>query len=492
MMRKTILFLSMAILSTNTLYAGGVGTTRVNFLKIPVNARVTGMSGAYGSIVGDINAIGHNPGGLSLLKKREIAFTHVQYVESIKYNWLTYAIPIKPGISRIDNELYTVKIEDFNSAATPNQIGGDIGTFNDESEMGASTINADYYSMFDEKVSWDPSGNCYAIEYHIKSLPEGGMGYAGLWIGLNNINARRYHVLSFMIKGDRGREEIYVGLKDINAAEVKLNLSDYKTVGRGWTMISIPVEDFSGVDIANLSSLSFSFRGRGKIYVDEIKFIGKRKSKQTIAVSVAQLNSGTMDGYTETLIPPFYEKSDGFSATETLFAFTYSRRITISDLNFPTGITVKMIREKLHPDTNASWAVATDIGFIYDLTYSRGKTYLGICAQNIGFMTAIEKDKDKLPFNIKTSAAFYMDRWPIVFDIDIDSPVDNIPKLSIGAQYTIYDMFFARTGYTFGRDIGEAAGGIGASVNNFQFDYAFVPFALFGNTHRITLSYKFK
>jgi hypothetical protein len=55
-------------------------------------------------------------------------------------------------------------------------------------------------------------------------------------------------------------------------------------------------------------------------------------------------------------------------------------------------------------------------------------------------------------------------------------------------------MVALRTGYQFGRNTGAGSGfsvGMGLTFSNLGLDYAFVPYGDLGDTHRISLGYKF-
>ena len=72
-------------------YAGSVGTTGAQFLKLGVGARPIGMGGCFVGIADDVNAIAWNPAGLNYLVEREISFMHGVWFEDIYFDYLAYA-----------------------------------------------------------------------------------------------------------------------------------------------------------------------------------------------------------------------------------------------------------------------------------------------------------------------------------------------------------------------------------------------------------------
>jgi hypothetical protein len=76
---------------------------------------------------------------------------------------------------------------------------------------------------------------------------------------------------------------------------------------------------------------------------------------------------------------------------------------------------------------------------------------------------------------------------------------DTVTELKTGLEYNISNVFFIRGGYRHQleeQNLGalpwvDLSGGIGLALSSFTFDYAWVPYGDFSQTHRITLGYKF-
>ncbi|MFH1368012.1 MAG: carbohydrate binding domain-containing protein [Elusimicrobiota bacterium] len=473
------------------LFAWGAGTTRMNFLKINPSARSAGMGNASSSVARDIYSVNTNPAGLVKIKNRELTFSRLNWLEGITYNWIGYGVNLtrSGSMSQGSDEFDRIIIDDFDDGSDPNMVNGGFGTWSDSDEGGSSSVQTGYYGDDMENV-YNSSGYSFEIKYDVRPLPNNKPGQAGAWIGLNNLNANRFMFLSFMVKGAAGSESFRVGLRDLKGGETKVPVKGYSKITTGWTRIDIPLEDFPGVDLANLENVSFTFSGVGKVYIDDVKFWGDKAPKKIFAVSFGQLDSGAMVQYDEIDIAPFYEKKESFSAQETILVLSYAREFMISSLNVPIGMNFKTIRERLHPNVAPSWGLAVDLGAMHDFATSWGNVVMGLTFQNMGYATPPQDVTDPMPMNVKTSIAAFPRAYNIAFDMDIDSPIDNKFKLSMGFEGWVGNTFACRIGYAFGQDLGGLGVGFGFNVAKITVDYALAPYSLFGNTHRLSLTYK--
>jgi hypothetical protein len=70
------------------------GTTGASFLKIGVGARAVGMGGAFVAVSDDATSSYWNPAGLCQLRQQEITFTHNEWLQDVKYEYLGYGFPL--------------------------------------------------------------------------------------------------------------------------------------------------------------------------------------------------------------------------------------------------------------------------------------------------------------------------------------------------------------------------------------------------------------
>ncbi|OGS36115.1 MAG: hypothetical protein A2293_01390 [Elusimicrobia bacterium RIFOXYB2_FULL_49_7] len=199
---------------------------------------------------------------------------------------------------------------------------------------------------------------------------------------------------------------------------------------------------------------------------------------------------------------PSYDNSGGrldttLSVSDLAFALSYGRTIASVD----TGISVKFIQETL-ADTSAV-AYAADAGILYRLPTGGKGTFMGkelkiaAVVQNIGpGVTFIEK-QDPLPVNYKVGLAHNFLGETLTLSLDAAFPPDGDSSVSAGADYRIKEWVSLRAGYKHlsDRPSGDiqpgVMGGIGIGNESVSVDYAFVPYASFGSTHRIGLNYRF-
>jgi len=128
-MKKVSIIISIVIgtgfwvgLECQTLTSGG------DFLKIPVGGRNASMAEASVAVVNDIEAISVNPAGMANIKGLQIAYEHQEWFQSVRFESLSGAIPLKmifpgkmlPGVAGlIINYLYVPPIEIYDSWSEP-------------------------------------------------------------------------------------------------------------------------------------------------------------------------------------------------------------------------------------------------------------------------------------------------------------------------------------------------------------------------------------
>ncbi|MCX5777696.1 MAG: PorV/PorQ family protein [Elusimicrobia bacterium] len=78
-------------------YAKGTGSTAAQFLAIGPGARASGMGETGVADVIDGYALYWNPANLGRLQKTVVDFTHMEYVQDIKYDYMAYAEPTAYG-----------------------------------------------------------------------------------------------------------------------------------------------------------------------------------------------------------------------------------------------------------------------------------------------------------------------------------------------------------------------------------------------------------
>ncbi|PIU82963.1 MAG: hypothetical protein COS68_06605 [Elusimicrobia bacterium CG06_land_8_20_14_3_00_38_11] len=161
--------------------------------------------------------------------------------------------------------------------------------------------------------------------------------------------------------------------------------------------------------------------------------------------------------------------------------------------NTAYGVMFKYIRQVI--DVEKANGVAVDLGSLYHSTTL--PLSFGLSVQNIGPKIKFIEKGYNLPLNFKTGCAYRLFNGDLTLALDVNQPIDNYAKFSLGAEYWIKKMLALRGGYTYrhnGNELGAlsgVSGGVGMKIKDFGLDYAFVPFGDLGNTHRVSFSLKF-
>jgi len=179
------------------------------------------------------------------------------------------------------------------------------------------------------------------------------------------------------------------------------------------------------------------------------------------------------------------------------------------------GGTAKLVSQQL--DIQNIYGAAADLGVILRLVDNH--LGVGLTVQNAGVLSGGEN----LPISLRAGLAYRTwneiqaasdaeesevekmmpprELWAFVADAHLPL-IDANPSFHIGVERWFYDVIAARVGYRIGLNenpsdglsigIGVRRGGLDSLANiDFQFDYAFVPDAYVGDSHRISVITRF-
>jgi hypothetical protein len=79
------------LLSLTAAWAGSVGTTTADILKINQGAKPAAMGGAYTAMGDDAYSINYNPAGLAQIRASQAVVLHLESLADIAYEYLTFA-----------------------------------------------------------------------------------------------------------------------------------------------------------------------------------------------------------------------------------------------------------------------------------------------------------------------------------------------------------------------------------------------------------------
>jgi outer membrane protein OmpA-like peptidoglycan-associated protein len=152
---------------------------------------------------------------------------------------------------------------------------------------------------------------------------------------------------------------------------------------------------------------------------------------------------------------------------------------------------------------------ASATGFGIDagvLLYTADRAFtFGLSVQNVGQVSSYDAHnaKEKLPAVYRAGGAW---RWKpgqptrLTVGAEAEKPLDGDPIYHTGAEFWlgVKDVAVAfRGGYKVDKlddalgDLVGASFGTGVKFSSVQFDYALVPFGILGNTHRVSMTYRF-
>lgn len=173
-----------------------------------------------------------------------------------------------------------------------------------------------------------------------------------------------------------------------------------------------------------------------------------------------------------------------FTANDLSFVFSYAYQPAEY---LSLGGTLKRIRSEI-ADITAS-TTALDLGAIL-FTPIEGAT-LGATLQNMGGRLKFVTDGDKLPFIYKVGAA-YTYRRMLTLSADVGKPIDNRAYVNAGGEFVLLNTLALRGGYNSSNELDHGfTGGAGVRIRYISVDYAYVPYGILGNTHRISASFAF-
>lgn len=210
--------------------------------------------------------------------------------------------------------------------------------------------------------------------------------------------------------------------------------------------------------------------------------------KRKIGFSINYLNFGSTPQTTNT-----GEVTGEFGGGDLALSAAYSQRLTE---RFDFGLAGKFIYESI--DSFKSTGMALDLGLLYH--FPDEQTQIGASVSNLGFQLSglSEEHKDPLPIMFKAGFAHRMHGAPLNIVADGGKSSDNDFFLGGGVEFVGIEALRLRAGYnTVGRDYktggsGESLAGlsfgIGLILSQFHFDYAYVPYADLGNSHRIYIA----
>jgi len=139
------------------------------------------------------------------------------------------------------------------------------------------------------------------------------------------------------------------------------------------------------------------------------------------------------------------------------------------------------------------WAV--DFGTLYKTGFK--SLVFGMSVRNFSEEKKFEQEGFQLPLSFRIGISMNMvdfyeefsDKHKLILSLDAVHPRALNEFVAIGLDYTFIESFSVRTGFISGQNEYNFSYGIGVKQFGFAFDYAFVPFGVFENVQKMTVSY---
>lgn len=199
-----------------------------------------------------------------------------------------------------------------------------------------------------------------------------------------------------------------------------------------------------------------------------------------------------------------------FKTQDMAGSVAYAHKLNIKDRDLSVGAAVKYISSDLGDTTGVGLSYgnikataetfALDLGAIMPLgqpeSFKGGSLQASLAVLNLGGELKFQDEADPLPLNVKPGVAWKgkANNKPLNAVLDADLLLnDSLTLVNLGFEYWMMQQFAFRAGYQLKEDnpAPGIAAGLGFKHMGLNIDYAFVPFGNLGNTHRVSLGYRF-
>ncbi len=212
------------------------------------------------------------------------------------------------------------------------------------------------------------------------------------------------------------------------------------------------------------------------------------ETKGTLGAGIQMMRVGDIAGFDANDVP-----TGDLTASNTLLTFAWGRPWEEAPLlpGLQTGASLKLLQTKLAQDSASAYMM--DLGLMYEAKegfFQRLRT--GLVFQNLGTGIKFVSEKSSLPAAMKLGWAYPFFGDNLIGALDIVNPTDGKMYLNMGVDYKLWDIVSFRVGFTGRHDL-DAGVTYGLRLGNerLHLDYAFTPFGALGDSHRLSLGFRF-
>lgn len=242
----------------------------------------------------------------------------------------------------------------------------------------------------------------------------------------------------------------------------------YNPAGLGWTRereISLMYQDVV-LDVGQ-GSLGFaSPLGERSAWAVLAQYVDFGTTQRTVVSGTSGAASGT------------------FTGQDIAVGLSYGARMS----SWGYGATAKVYSSSI--DNATATAFAVDMGLRWQS--EDGPLSFGATVRNLGTGLKYDGATERLPTTFRLGAGWQAIRKYLLITADLEKVADENWSAHAGAELTLAEMFSLRAGYDGSIELDNGfTAGAGFKTGGFELDYAFIPFGVTGNNHRVGLGYKF-
>jgi len=188
-------------------------------------------------------------------------------------------------------------------------------------------------------------------------------------------------------------------------------------------------------------------------------------------------------------------ETDSFTAYDMSISLSFGKMVAS---NCSMGAAVKVIKQKIEKETARGAAV--DFGGLYQLNRN---LLIGGSVLNLGPKMKFVKEEFYLPLALNIGLGYKYGLAVMSFEIK-HKVYEQTTSVLFGAEYAPADFLALRGGYLFEllkavdhktfsekTDFSGLGVGFGLNLKGYGLDYAFMPFGMLDNTHKITFTGRF-
>lgn len=191
------------------------------------------------------------------------------------------------------------------------------------------------------------------------------------------------------------------------------------------------------------------------------------------------------------------DEADGVTGTveasDSLLSVSWAR--PWDDLRwFPglqTGVNLKGLRKVLENESATGYMA--DLGLLYEARdgWAEGLR-TGVVFQNLGTGLSFGGEKSPFPSTLKVGWAYPLFGKNATLALDAVLPSDGSMYVNAGGEYKLWDILGFRLGYKGNLDVDSGLTyGVLFGTERLHLDYAFAPMGPFGDSHRVSLNFRF-